>query len=115
METHFEGQEIRELFGKNLKMLRNRMSLSQMALSVRAGLAHNFVNDIENSKKWPSPETIAKLARVLSVKPGDFFQANPLRPPEAEKIVSYLNHLKEDFVSVVNEIKADYKLTEPRD
>jgi transcriptional regulator with XRE-family HTH domain len=112
MITHFEGQEIRELFGKNLKLLRTRMKLSQMALSVRAGLAHNFVNDIENSKKWPSPETIAKLAGVLGVKPGDFFQTNPLSPPETEKIASYLDQIEEDFASIVGEIKADYNLNE---
>jgi transcriptional regulator with XRE-family HTH domain len=108
MARRFDGQEIRELFSKNLKQLRHRCNLSQLALSVKAGLAHNFVNDIENSKKWVSPNTIAKLAEVLDVEPGVFFQANPLNPPEIQKIRSYLDELNKQFAQAVGEIKESY-------
>lgn len=108
MTTRFDGRVIRDLFSKNLKMLRTRQRLSQLALSARAGLAHNFVNDIENGKKWVSPETIAKLAEVLDVEPGDFFQANPLTPPEATKLRDYLDEMNDRFAQAVGEIKANY-------
>jgi transcriptional regulator with XRE-family HTH domain len=108
MATQFDGRVIRDLFSKNLKMLRTRQRLSQLALSARAGLAHNFVNDIENGKKWVSPETIAKLAEVLDVEPGDFFQANPLAPPEATKLRNYLDEMNDRFAHAVGEIKANY-------
>jgi transcriptional regulator with XRE-family HTH domain len=108
MARHFDGQEIRELFSKNLKLLRRHSNLSQLALSVRAGLAHNFVNDIENNKKWVSPNTIAKLAEVLDVEPEVFFQSNPLDPPETQKIRGYLDELNRSFTQAVGEIKESY-------
>jgi transcriptional regulator with XRE-family HTH domain len=108
MARRFEGQEIRELFSKNLKLLRSKQRLSQLALSARAGLAHNFVNDIENGKKWVSPNTIAKLADVLNVEPGAFFQSNPLEPPETRTIRSYLDRIEEEFSHTIGEIKSTY-------
>ncbi|MDR2210934.1 MAG: helix-turn-helix domain-containing protein, partial [Spirochaetaceae bacterium] len=62
MAKQFRGDDIREIFSRNVKLFRARKKLSQFALSNIAGLAHNFVNDIEHRKKWVSPETIAKLA-----------------------------------------------------
>jgi transcriptional regulator with XRE-family HTH domain len=108
MARHFDGQEIRELFSRNLKLLRHHNNLSQLALSVKAGLAHNFVNDIENGKKWVSPNTIAKLAEILDVEPGTFFQSNPLDPPETRKILSYLDEINRRFTEAVGEIKENY-------
>jgi transcriptional regulator with XRE-family HTH domain len=108
MEKHVTGRDLRELFSKNLKRLRTQMDISQLGLSVRAGLAHNYVNDIENSKKWPSPETIAKLAGALDVEPGDFFQSSPLQPSETEKIRTYLEEINEKFSCFVGEIKSVY-------
>ncbi|MDR2048448.1 MAG: helix-turn-helix domain-containing protein [Treponema sp.] len=108
MAKCFDGQEIRELFSRNLKLLRHHNNLSQLALSVKAGLAHNFVNDIENGKKWVSPNTIARLAKVLDVEPGVFFQSNPLEAPETRKIRSYLDELNQRFSQAVHEIKTHY-------
>ena len=44
-----------------------------MDLAAASGLAHNFINDIENEKKFVSDETIAKLAKALDVEPYKFF------------------------------------------
>jgi transcriptional regulator with XRE-family HTH domain len=38
-------------------------------LAAEADLTHNFINDIENGKKWVSAETIGKLAIALKVEP----------------------------------------------
>jgi transcriptional regulator with XRE-family HTH domain len=108
MAKRFDEREIRELFSRNLKLLRRHNNLSQLALSAKAGLAHNFVNDIENSKKWVSPNTIAKLAEALDVEPGVFFQSNPLDPPETQKIRGYLDEISRQFTEVVGEIKENY-------
>ena len=65
--------DIRSLFSRNLKRLRNAADLSQLALAGQADLTHNFINDIENGKKWVSDETIGKLATALQVEPYQFF------------------------------------------
>lgn len=115
MAKYFDGQKIRELFSKNLKTLRAKQKYSQLTLSVRAGLAHNFVNDIENGKKWVSPETIAKLAQVLDVEPGDFFVDNPLDGYEITRIRGYLDEINDRFAQAVGEIKAGYLAAENKE
>jgi transcriptional regulator with XRE-family HTH domain len=103
-----KGEEIREIFSRNLKHFRDLKNLSQFALSNKAGLAHNFVNDIENRKKWVSPETIAKLATVLEVEPYQLFITNPLDDKQTKRIHSYLDELNDRFSEVVGEIKESY-------
>jgi len=110
MAKHFSGEEIREIFGRNLKHYRDKKNLSQFALSSKAGLAHNFVNDVENRKKWVSPETISKLVLVLDVEPYQLFMTNPLDSRQTKRIHKYLDELNERFVEAVGEIKSDYLL-----
>ncbi len=77
-------EEIRALFGKNIKYLRKQQHLSQTQLAERANVALNFINDIENSKKWVSPATLSKLSIALNVHPYKFFI--PVQSaPEEEK------------------------------
>ena len=103
-----KGEEIRDTFSRNLKRFRDLKNLSQFALSNKAGIAHNFVNDIENGKKWVSPETIAKLATVLEIEPYQLFITNPLDDKQTKRLQSYLDELNERFSEAVGEIKDSY-------
>ena len=64
---------IRKIFANNLKKLRGDRHMSQMELAAAANLSSNFINEMENEKKWPSIETLAKLMKALSVEPVHFF------------------------------------------
>jgi transcriptional regulator with XRE-family HTH domain len=110
MAKHFNGEDIREIFSRNLKHYRSRKNLSQFALSSKAGLAHNFVNDIENRKKWVSPETIAKIAVVLDVEPFQLFMTNPLDAKQTKRIHLYLDELNDRFSDMMGDIKYHYLL-----
>ena len=44
-----------------------------MDLASKAGIATNFVNDIENEKKWISPATLAKICTALDIEPYKLF------------------------------------------
>jgi transcriptional regulator with XRE-family HTH domain len=102
------GFEIREILSRNIKHLRKKLGLSQLALSNKAGLAHNYVNDIESMKKWPSPESLAKLLSVLDVEPAQLFTANPLDERQTKQIHIYLDELSARFNAAVGEIKTSY-------
>lgn len=65
--------EIKILFGQNLRFLRNKRHLSQMQLADMADVTFNFINDIENGKKWISPATLSKLCLALDYPPYQFF------------------------------------------
>ncbi|CAK9133615.1 unnamed protein product [Ilex paraguariensis] len=54
-----------------LRELRNERALSQEALAAEAGLARNYISQLELGSKCPSLRSVFKLCKVLGVAPGD--------------------------------------------
>jgi transcriptional regulator with XRE-family HTH domain len=109
MADLIHGHEIRMLLSKNLKRLRARQNLSQLALAVETDLTHNFINDIENGKKWVSPDTIAKLAVALKAEPHQFFLPEPrMKEQDAGALTEYLDDFTDSLQKMVGEIKVRY-------
>ena len=69
-----EEIEVRRIFAENLKKLRKQKGLSQLKLSNEMQIAFTFINDIENCKKWVSPETIARFATFFGFPDSALFQ-----------------------------------------
>ena len=98
--------DVQALFSKNLKRLRAAANFSQLSLASQAELTHNFINDIENGKKWVSAKTIAKLAIALRAEPYQFFLSESLWNDQGAEIFStYLD----DFTSSVEKMVKDYR------
>ena len=107
--TGIEGKDIRHLFGKNLRRLRDMQNLSQMGLSIRADLTHNFINDIEKGKKWVSTDTLAKLAGALQVEPFQFFLPDSVPKENANSFFGvYLDDFSENVQKMVGDLKIRY-------
>lgn len=68
---------IRALFGKSLRVLREKRGYSQEELAERAGLHRNYVGGIERGERNVALENIVKLAKALSVRSKDLFEALP--------------------------------------
>ena len=101
-----EKANIKELFSLNLTRLRREAGLAQVALAQKAGLTHNFINDLENCKKGFSLETLSKLAEALDAEPMDFFiNINQWENIDKQKYVSILNSINKN----VNKIFDDYR------
>jgi transcriptional regulator with XRE-family HTH domain len=101
-ETVIDGAYIRYLFAKNIKRYRELSKTSQLDLAAASGLAHNFINDIENEKKFVSDETIAKLAKALDVEPYKFFLPAAKLKTQGEDIIA------EDFSESIGVIIKEY-------
>ena len=106
MESNNTGTIVKNLFGKNLKRLRATAKKSQVKLSTETGLAHNFINDIENGKKWASAKTIETLAIALNVEPYQFFLPNSKQHKQEGEIVAYY---LEDFSDSITKVMEDYR------
>jgi transcriptional regulator with XRE-family HTH domain len=102
MEETIDGVYVRNLFAKNLKRFRDLLKISQLDLATASGLAHNFINDIENGKKFVSDETIAKLSKALKVEPYKFFLPHVKLNTEGEDI------MVEDFSDAIGLIIKEY-------
>ena len=84
-------------------------NLSQMNLAADAGLTHNFINDIENGKKWVSAETIGKLAFALKAEPYQFFISESKWNDQGAEIFSlYLDDFSDSIDKVVKEYRYRY-------
>ena len=98
--------DIQNLFSKNLKRLRNAANISQLTLASQADLTHNFINDIENGKKWVSAKSIGKLATALQVEPHQFFLSDShWNDREIEVLSTYLDELSDS----VHKVLLDYR------
>lgn len=104
-----DGSLVRTLFGTNLKRLRKRSGLSQLALANTVGMTHNFINDIENGKKWVSPATIEKLSKALKAPPYQFFLSEyDSENPELLRLNAYMDDVAQSVLKAVEETKKNY-------
>lgn len=104
-----DGNDVREIFRANLRRLRARKGLSQLALATELGMAHNFINAIEQGKKWVSPDTIAKLAVVLDAEPYQFFiSAEPASEEERAFAVACFDELSDSVTKAIAEVRGRY-------
>ncbi|MDR3123149.1 MAG: helix-turn-helix domain-containing protein [Treponema sp.] len=109
MADNINDTEVRAILSRNLKRLRAKKNLSQLSLAIRAGVTHNFINDIENGKKWLSPKTLASLATALETEPHEFFAPKAtLAGQDATMLTGYLNNLTDDVLQWVEDIKGRY-------
>ena len=109
MDETIKGVHIRSLFSRNLRRLRKHANVSQVQLAVDAGLAHNFINDVENGRKWISAETLGKLSTALKAEPYQFFLSDSKWNNSGSEIFSlYLDEFSESFSNMVKEYRFRY-------
>ena len=87
------------ILANNLKEERRRLGISQEKLAERCGLSTSFITDLENVRKFPSPETLEKLAEALEVKPYHLL----MEESESEILRRYREvvHLLEELKEIV--------------
>ena len=92
--------ELRTIFGKNIKAYRKRRKWSQADLAESANISINFLGDIERGKKWPHPNTLSKLADALEIKVFELFlEGDMLITPENKEL---MNHFIRDLSLTLN-------------
>ncbi len=62
------AQNTRLIFGLKVRQLRTSKSLSFAELSKLTGISVSYLNEIEKGKKFPKPEKIKALAKVLDLE-----------------------------------------------
>ena len=119
-KEHKKGSEsffdLQELFSKNLKRLRTEANVSQLTLANQIKLSHNFINDMENGKKWASAKTIAKLAWALQVEPFQFFLSEHHWDKQtAEFLSTYFDVIEDNLFKTTSELRRRYTVDKDED
>lgn len=60
------GKELQRRLSANLKELR-KGKFTQETLAEAAGLSVQMINNIEGCRRWPSEDTLAKIAAALKI------------------------------------------------
>ena len=93
-----DGKEIKAVLGKNIKFLRARKRLTQAVLAEKANISIIFISSIERGAKYPQPDILARIAKVLDVEVFELFKGD-LVPADSKKLVT---HLTKDIKKKVN-------------
>ena len=76
---------LRRLLGSNIKKYRHACGLSQEKLAERAETSTNYVSAIETGRRFPSVETLEKIASVLGIDTPELFSMKPEHNDSAKK------------------------------
>jgi transcriptional regulator with XRE-family HTH domain len=66
--------DLREIFARNLRLIRQDRGLSQEALAELTGLDRTYISSLERGRYNASIKTIEMLAKALKVAPPRFLE-----------------------------------------
>jgi transcriptional regulator with XRE-family HTH domain len=72
---------------QRLREEREKMRISQMDLSFKAGLSQNQVNYIETGKRTPNLYTILSICNALQISPAVLFEQEDTERQEARETI----------------------------
>ena len=93
-------EQVRTIFGSNLRKFRGCREWSQMELAEKADISMNFLSEIERGNKWPSPENLQNLADALGVEVYELFRPENENDPGMGK---FMERFSKDVMIAVEE------------
>lgn len=104
------SQLLTEIFGKNIKFLREKIKISQEKLAEKMDVSKNTISDIENGKKFVHAKTLAKLANALNTEVYELFKPEGAIPDNpVDLLYKFKEHAKEALDNLGNEYMGDSK------
>jgi len=64
----------RNIVGNNLRMIRERLGITQEDLALRSGLTQGYINFLENGKRGYSERSLEKIANALGIQISGLFE-----------------------------------------
>jgi transcriptional regulator with XRE-family HTH domain len=77
---------IREILARNLKENRRKCGVSQSKLAEMADLSTHYIAMIELSRKFPSSETLERMAAALGIETHELFAVSPSPESALERL-----------------------------
>ncbi|EGO8423955.1 MULTISPECIES: helix-turn-helix domain-containing protein [Enterococcus] len=103
-----------ENFGKNIVKLRKNKNLSQEQLAEKVGLKKQSISNIERGNRYPTFETLDKIASVLEVSPIELFGTEKeIMTADVPTILEEIDKSKEILRTVFKAEKVLKKIQEP--
>ena len=65
--------DVRILLAANMKRFREILGISQMELAEKVGCSPTLIGKIETMKRFPSADSLNRIAQALKIAPADLF------------------------------------------
>jgi len=103
-------QELKALFGKNIKIRREDRKWSQETLGEKAGVGRNTISDIESGQDFVGAKTLLNLALALETQVYELFKPDNVQPDNAYEILTKCSFaVKEALETTFDEIRKNIK------
>jgi transcriptional regulator with XRE-family HTH domain len=104
-------RNIREVLASNLKEYRRKLGFTQEKLAEMANVSIHYISMIETCNKYPKPEMVERLAKILGIESYKLFSVEEETNEPLERLHhSIIRDVKLIVKEAVDEIKsAEYK------
>lgn len=94
-------------FALRLSTLRQKKNVTARDMSLSLGQSHNFINNIELGKNFPTMLNFFYICEFLEISPIEFFDYENKSPLEINNIVENLTKLSSTQLSNISDIVED--------
>ena len=91
---------IRVLLSTNIKKRRQILGISQVNLAEKVGTSTQYIGQIEQNRKFPSPEMLERIAEALEVDSPQLFS---MESYSQDAIQKFREFLKDNLEKALNE------------
>jgi len=91
---------IRGLLSFNIKNRRQILGISQVNLAEKIGISAQYIGQIEQNKKFPSPEMLERIAEALEIDSPQLFS---MEIYSQTAVQHFRENLKENLVKAIDD------------
>ena len=99
-------RELLKVLSGNIKLNRSRYKWTQAELAEKIDISINFLSDIENAKKWPSPTTLVKLADIFNIDAYELLKPKDILPDNFNHV---MENYTEDIYTAITGVRNTYR------
>jgi transcriptional regulator with XRE-family HTH domain len=104
------GQDLKDILGKNIKLLRFHNNLSQAELAEKADISINFLSELERGNKWPRAETLASIGKALNIPVAELFHEERAIPNELKEVMArFSGDLSREVIQSIETVYRQYE------
>lgn len=108
-----------KIFSDRLRYLRNKKKISAREMSIALGQNVNYINLIENEKRFPSLQGFFSICDYLGLSPAEFFDSENFSTgtiekrasSEKEELISLIEALPPEQISAMAQLIKAFKKT----
>ena len=96
-------QELKNIFGRNIRTRRDSRGWNQEELSVKVGVSKNTISDIETGQKFARANTLFRLAKAFDTEVYELLKPEDVYPDKAAEILKkYTAEVKDSVEKIGN-------------